>query len=97
MIAANREIARLASKPKLSRAEAIRLKWLQRLKARRDRIRVAFPKEFDDGARRAFTRNKSYPPGFPLWTTDQRDAWFAGVNVGLSDRVHATLEETVDG
>ena len=85
MIAANREIARLASKPKLSRAEAIRLKWLQRLKARRDRIRVAFPKEFDDGARRAFTRNKSYPP------------WFAGVNVGLSDRVHATLEETVDG
>jgi hypothetical protein len=97
MIAANREIERLAGKPGLTGAEQDRLKRLRRAKAERERIRAAFPKEFDDGARRAFTRDSLYPPGFLKWSLDQRNAWFAGFNVGLSDRTHAAIAETVDG
>jgi hypothetical protein len=97
MIAANREIERLASKPELTGAEQDRLKRLQRAKAERERIHAAYPKEFDDGARRAFTRDNLYPPSFLKWSPDQRNAWFAGFDVGLSDRVHATIKETVDG
>ncbi len=52
----------------------------------RERIRLAFPVEFADGAKRAFTGDKLYPAGFQTWSLDRRNAWFAGFNKGYCDR-----------
>ena len=59
---------------------------LERVHAERERIKRAYPDEFDDGAQRAFTSNKLYPPGFVTWPLERRNAWFAGYNVGYCDR-----------
>jgi hypothetical protein len=55
----------------------------------RERIRRAFPQEFADGAKRAFSGDKLYPFGFLGWTLDRRNAWFAGFNKGYFDRKRA--------
>jgi hypothetical protein len=52
----------------------------------RERIKLAYPDEFADGAKRAFIGVKRYPRGFAGWPLDQRNAWFAGFNVGYCDR-----------
>ena len=44
------------------------------------------PREFADGAKRAFSGNRLYPPGFKDWPLDRRNAWFAGWNKGYVDR-----------
>ena len=48
----------------------------------RERIRLAYPAEFNDGAKRAFEGSALYPPGFHGWPLDRRNAWFAGFNFG---------------
>jgi hypothetical protein len=60
----------------------------------RARLKDKFPAEFRDGARTAFlgkgdgTREKgSYPLGFHSWPIDRRNAWFAGFNHGMLERV----------
>jgi hypothetical protein len=58
----------------------------RQVEAERERIRAAFPEEYADGARRAFSGNKLYPRGFNGWPLDRRNAWFAGWNKGYVDR-----------
>ena len=48
----------------------------------RERIRLAYPAEFNDGAKRAFEGSALYPPGFRDWPLERRNAWFAGFNLG---------------
>ena len=55
-------------------------------KGMRQRIKLAYPDEFNDGAKRAFTGDKLYPPGFLKWPLERRNAWYAGFNKGYSDR-----------
>jgi hypothetical protein len=52
----------------------------------RQRIKLAYPDEFNDGAKRAFTGDKLYPQGFLKWPLQRRNAWYAGFNKGYSDR-----------
>jgi hypothetical protein len=52
----------------------------------RARIKLAYPDEFRDGARRAFNGVKRYPRRFAVWPLERRNAWFAGFNVGYCDR-----------
>jgi hypothetical protein len=59
---------------------------LRRAAEEREHIERAFPKEFADGRRRAFLRNKLYPRGFKAWPIDRRNAWFAGWNIGYVER-----------
>ena len=63
----------------------------------RERIKLAYPEEFNDGAKRAFTGDKLYPPGFAAWPLEKRNAWFAGFNVGYCDRARARLERDTRG
>jgi hypothetical protein len=55
-------------------------------KEERERIRQAFPSEFNDGAKRAFEGSHLYPPGFQAWPLERRNAWFAGFNFGYGYR-----------
>lgn len=55
----------------------------------RERIRLAHPAEFKDGARRAYEGSALYPPGFHDWPLDRRNAWFAGFNFGYCYRKRA--------
>jgi len=64
-------------------------------KARREveRLRAAWPAEFNDGARCAFMGKYNgarelggYPKGFHDWPLDRRNAWYAGWNCGDIDR-----------
>jgi hypothetical protein len=59
----------------------------------RARIRQAFPSEFADGARRAFTGDHLYPSGFLDWPLDRRNAWYAGFNHGYALRKRAERGE----
>ena len=52
----------------------------------RERIRLAFPTEFNDGAKRAFEGSALYPAGFHDWPLDRRNAWFSGFNFGYHYR-----------
>ena len=61
----------------------------------RERIKLAHADEFADGAKRAFTGAKRYPRGFVSWPLEDRNAWFAGFNVGYCDR--RRLEGDGDG
>jgi hypothetical protein len=54
----------------------------ERAAAERERIRRAYPKEFNEGAKRAFEGSGLYPPGFHDWPLERRNAWFAGFNFG---------------
>ena len=54
--------------------------------AERERIRLAYPAEFNDGAKRAYQSDPLYPSGFHSWPLDRRNAWFAGFNRGYCDR-----------
>ena len=71
---------RPAGSPRMNAAE--RLEWANRV---RERIRLAFPDEFGDGARRGFTGDRQYPPGFTTWPLARRNAWFCGWGVGYYD------------
>jgi hypothetical protein len=55
----------------------------------RERLKLAHPVEFADGAKRGFTGNKLYPRGLHHWPAEKRNAWFAGWNVGYCDRKRA--------
>jgi hypothetical protein len=68
---------------------------LERAQRERERIKLAHPGEFADGAKRAFTGDHLYPSGFAAWPLDRRNAWFAGFNAGYCDR--ARLERERDG
>jgi hypothetical protein len=71
----------------------------------RERLRRAWPHEFEDGARCAFLRRfdgererGGGPLGFHRWPLERRNAWYAGFNIGLHDRIRFELEqETTDG
>jgi hypothetical protein len=63
------------------------------------RLRSRWPDEFRDGARCAFLQRYDgdrerggYPLGFHCWPLDQRNAWFAGFNVGFHDRLRLFAE-----
>jgi hypothetical protein len=66
---------------------------LTRALEERERIKLAYPDEFADGAKRAFTGDHLYPPGFAAWLLERRNAWFAGFNVGYCDLTRARLED----
>jgi hypothetical protein len=55
----------------------------------RERIKLAYPTEFADGARRGFEGDPLYPSGFSSWPLVRRNAWFAGWNVGYYIRKRA--------
>lgn len=62
--------------------------------AYRGHLKAKFPAEFRDGARTAFLgkgdgqRDKGgYPLGFHSWPLERRNAWFAGFNHGILERV----------
>jgi hypothetical protein len=59
------------------------------MSARQERAQLerAFPDAYRDGARRGLFGDDRYPPGFLEWPLDQRNAWFAGFNIGLLDRL----------
>jgi hypothetical protein len=66
----------------------------------RVRLREAWPHEFRDGARCGFLRKfdgdreaGGYPLGFHQWPLDRRNAWFAGFNRGLIDRLRREAGE----
>jgi hypothetical protein len=68
------------------------------VQAIRNELRRKWQDTFDDGARCAFTKTYpgprepgGYPRGFHSWPPEKRQAWYAGVNVGLIDR--ARFEE----
>jgi hypothetical protein len=52
----------------------------------REHLKLAYPTEFKDGAKRAFKGDHIYPPGFASWPLKQRNAWFSGFNLGYCDR-----------
>jgi hypothetical protein len=63
-------------------------------------IRKAWPAEFRDGARCGFLyrfdgerERGGYPRGFRAWELSQRNAWFAGFNVGFHDRIRFARKE----
>jgi hypothetical protein len=72
------------------------LERLVRAHKERERIRLAYPAEFDDGAQRAFLENKLYPSGFSSWPLDKRNAWFAGYNLGYCTRIRALEQREGD-
>jgi hypothetical protein len=56
--------------------------------------------EFRDGARCGFLQRQEgprdpggYPRGFHGWPLERRNAWFAGFNVGLHDRLRLSNRE----
>jgi hypothetical protein len=62
----------------------------------RKRWRAAYPDDFDDGfAHGFFGRAQSdrdpsggnYPLGFHAWSTNRKDAWFSGFNLGYVKRL----------
>jgi hypothetical protein len=59
---------------------------IARAESERQRLRQAFPAEFDDGVARARAGDPLYPSGFHSWPLDRRNAWFGGFNVGYLDR-----------
>jgi hypothetical protein len=73
-------------------ADVERLEQAQR---ERERIKLTYPDEFAEGAKRAFIGDHLYPSGFPAWPLGKRNAWFAGFNVGYCDR--ARLEGDTHG
>jgi hypothetical protein len=75
-------------------AVAERLEPAQR---ERERIKLADPGEFADGAKRAFTGDHLYPSGFAAWPLNKRASWFAGFNLGYCDRARAGLERESHG
>jgi hypothetical protein len=71
----------------------------QSSQSEREGLRARWPTEFNDGARCAFLRcfdgereHGGYPVGFHRWTLDQRNAWFAGFNLGFHDRLRHDAE-----
>lgn len=61
--------------------------------AERAQLERAFPEAFHDGVRCGFLKTcpgerelGGYPRGFHAWPLEQRNAWFAGFNVGRVDR-----------
>ncbi len=62
-----------------------------------DALRDRWPDEFNDGLLCALTRyfpgsereRGGYPRGFHQWPLGQRNAWFAGFNVGYHNREEA--------
>jgi hypothetical protein len=70
---------------------------LERAQRERERIKLAYPDEFADGAKRAFTGDHLYPSCFAAWSLGKRNAWFAGFNVGYCDRARARLERDTHG
>jgi hypothetical protein len=64
----------------------------QRVQAERERLRQAFPAEFDDGVARARAGNPLYPLNFASWPLDKRNSWFAGFNQGYHTRLRSTPE-----
>jgi hypothetical protein len=63
-------------------------------------LRGQWPNEFRDGARCGFLQQHEgprdaggYPPGFSRWPLERRNAWFAGFNVGLHDRLRSLQTE----
>lgn len=59
---------------------------LDRAAEERERLRLAYPAEFTDGARRGYSSDHLYPSGFNDWPLERRNAWFAGWNKGYLDR-----------
>ena len=55
----------------------------------RERIRRAYPVEFNDGAKRAYRGDARYPSGLHQWPLDKRNAFFAGFNEGYHLRPRA--------
>jgi hypothetical protein len=60
--------------------------------AERVRLERAWPEAFRDGVRAAYSvfpadhEPGGYPKGFHSWPLEQRNAYFAGFNVGFHDR-----------
>jgi hypothetical protein len=67
----------------------------ERVRMERERLKLAYPEAFADGARRAFKGDMVYPPGFAAWPFERKNSWYAGYNVGRCDR--ARLERVGDG
>jgi hypothetical protein len=66
------------------------------------RLTQRWPDEFRDGARCAFLRRfdsarqaGGYPSAFHHWSLERRNAWFAGFNRGLHDRLGLLQTEAV--
>jgi hypothetical protein len=66
---------------------------LIRAAAERERIKLAYSDEYNDGARCAFLKTYpgkrepgGYPRGFHAWPLDTRNAWFVGFNEGFQLR-----------
>jgi hypothetical protein len=64
------------------------------------RLQDKWPPEFRDGVRCGFLQKRDgvrdsggYPPGFNHWPLERRNAWFAGFNVGLHDRLRLSQNE----
>jgi hypothetical protein len=60
--------------------------------AERDRLQLAYPEIFKDGAICGFVRHfagergkEGYPRGFHHWPSERRSAWRAGFGVGFHD------------
>jgi hypothetical protein len=67
--------------------------------AEREALRVRWPAEFNDGARCGLLQKYDgqrerggFPSGFHRWKLDQRNAWFAGFNLGFHDRLRHEAE-----
>jgi len=65
---------------------------LERVQAERDRLERAWPDAFRDGVRAAYGLFPAdhlpggYPDEFHAWPLEKRNAYFAGFNLGFTDR-----------